>query len=116
MVSMQVTLIIAMPVMMYHIIFAGAFVLPKDTPFFMSWMFETDVMKHATDTMLTAVFGWNREKLPCNEMFCFFKRPKDLLKYIGITESIVRSFYFIAGIVFVFHTMTYFNMRKWLKN
>lgn len=101
--------------MIWHIIFSGAFVIQKDSPFLMRWMFEIDVMKHATDGMITAIFGWNREKLPCNDIYCHFQRPGDLLKHIGLDENVINNFLMVGAICIVFHTLTYFNMRKWLK-
>lgn len=105
-----------MPIMVWHVIFAGAFVIPKDTPIFMSWMFEVDFLKHAADAMLTSIFGWNREKLPCNEMYCHFQWPKDLLKYVGLSENVIRSVAFMTVIFAGFHIITYYNMRRWLKS
>lgn len=104
--------------MIWHIIFAGAFSRPHDSPYFIRWMYEIDFVKHSIDVIMVAIFGWDREKLPCDDIYCHFRRPSDLLIYLGVDEkvSIVKSFSSIAMVCTVSHILTYFNMRKWLKN
>lgn len=106
-----------MPIMIWHIIFAGAFSRQRDSPFFIQWMYDADFLKHANDAIMVAIFGMNRPKLPCSEMYCHFQKPGDILKFLGVSDStIVQSFIFVIMICVVSHILTYFNMRRWLKN
>jgi hypothetical protein len=98
--------------------FAGAFSRPHDSPYLIRWMYEVDFIKHAIDAILVAIFGWNREKLPCDAIYCHFRKPGDLLKFLGVSEetSIAMAFASMSIIWFVLHISTYFNMRRYLKN
>lgn len=104
--------------MIWHIIFAGAFSRPHDSPAFIRWMYEIDFLKHSNDVIMVAILGWDREKLPCNEIYCHFRKPSDLLNYLDVSEttSMVKALTLTLAICMVSHTLTYFNMRKWLKN
>lgn len=107
-----------MPIMIWHILFAGAFSRPNDSPFFIQWMYEIDFIKHNIDVVLVAIFGSDRAKLPCDKLYCHFRKPGDLLKFLNVSEetSYTKTFMSVMMICTVSHILTYFNMRKWLKN
>ena len=112
----QITLIIAIPIMIWHITFAGVLIHEKDAPWLLRWNFELDFLKHSMDGMVTSIFGWNREKLECNEIYCHFQKPADLLKVIETNQNTNKVFYVIAIICFVLHIVTYMNIKRKLKN
>jgi ATP-binding cassette, subfamily G (WHITE), member 1 len=108
-------LIIAIVIMVVHISFAGVLVLQKDAQWWMHWIFEIDFMKHSNDGMIHAIFGYNRTKLECEEMYCHFRNPETLLKMIDAPKDPIKIFSIFPAIFLFIHILTFYNMNKRLK-
>ncbi|KAL7026374.1 hypothetical protein ACKWTF_013895 [Chironomus riparius] len=113
--NVVITVVIAIPIMIWHVTFCGGFVFQKDASPLLQWNYEIDFLKHAADGVATAVFGWDREKLPCSKMYCHFQRPADLLKNLQISQNVYKIFISVSIILGALHLVTYFNMKYRLK-
>lgn len=99
-------------------IFSGTFIQMKKTHWMFHWIFSITFMKHALDAGTTAIFGWNREKMNCDESenYCHYARPKKFVDSIELHEdfsdSVQNLFYFL----FLFRLVAFGIMRYRLKN
>lgn len=66
------------------IIFSGFFVYMKDSPEMLHWLFHASYIKYGLEGMMMAVYGYDREKLACEDDYCHFKRPLFFLKELGM--------------------------------
>jgi hypothetical protein len=57
----QFTIVLAVPIMNWHIAFAGVLVLKKDAPKMLHWNFDIDFMKHVQDGMLVSSESFRKD-------------------------------------------------------
>ena len=106
-------------VMALHILLSGFIVLEKDTHWIFGYIFETIYVKHAFYGVSSAIMGFNRSELNCNDkIYCHFQKPQKFLKMIGITENVELSYTStVFAISFsLLHLITFFSLRNRLKN
>lgn len=95
--------------------FAGVLIMQKDALPAMQWIFEFIFLKYANDAITQALFGYDRERFECDEMYCHFRDPQVFLKMIEVPENTMRTYYNFPIIMFVVHIFTYYNMNKRLR-
>lgn len=109
----QLSLVLGGAVMAVHMIFSGFLVLKKDVQPWLNWIFDIIFLNHANNGMLLAVFGYDREKLDCEDIYCHYKDPKVFLQLIEAPTCIAfRSLFVIFCIV---HVLTYVNVMLKMK-
>ena len=113
--NFKLTLILAMIIMMIHVTFAGVLVLQKDAQPWTNLFFDLNFMKHSNDGVTQAIFGFSREKMVCEELYCHFIKPETFLKMIGAPENPFVVFYSFPIIFTLMHILTYINMNNRLK-
>lgn len=102
--------------MILHITFAGVLVLQRDAHPWMQWIFDLDFLKHANDGITQAIFGYNREALECDKIYCHFEKPVTFLKLIGSPDNPMQSIYAFPIIFFAVHVVTFYNVNQRLKS
>lgn len=82
------------------LIFSGFFVQMRDVHELMHWLFHISFLKYALEGSSLAIFGYERSKLDCNEIFCQYVRPNRFLQVIGMEDG---SYLFAtAALTFIF--------------
>ncbi|KAJ8896931.1 hypothetical protein PR048_002277 [Dryococelus australis] len=54
-------------------IFSGFLIRMKDAPIYFHWLFHTSFIKYGVECCVWAVYGFNRGRLKCNELYCQYK-------------------------------------------
>ncbi|XP_037037724.1 ATP-binding cassette sub-family G member 1-like [Bradysia coprophila] len=111
--DVTISLVIGAGLMAVHMIFCGVLVLRKDVQPWLKWIFDITFLSHGNDGMVLALFGYNREKLECERIYCHYAEPKDFLKLIDAPSHISFHSFFI--ILLIVHSFTYINMMMKLK-
>lgn len=63
--------------------------------------------------LILAVFGFQREDLDCDDIYCHFSDPRVLLKFLDIDKvSILHQFGLLAMIMIFFRVIMYISLRK----
>lgn len=63
--------------------------------------------------LVLAVFGFQREELDCDEIYCHFSDPRVLLKFLDVDKvSILHQFGLLAMIMIFFRVIIYISLRK----
>ncbi|XP_002067871.3 ATP-binding cassette sub-family G member 1 [Drosophila willistoni] len=63
--------------------------------------------------MVLAVFGFQREDLDCDDIYCHFSDPRVLLKFLDVEKvSILHQFGILAMLMFFFRILMYISLRK----
>lgn len=66
-------------------IFSGYFVLMKDAPSYMQWLFHASYLKYGLSGCMLAVYGYGRKPLEqCSDDYCHFKRPDKFLETMNL--------------------------------
>ncbi|XP_017111869.1 ATP-binding cassette sub-family G member 1 [Drosophila elegans] len=64
-------------------------------------------------SLILAVFGFHREELDCDEIYCHFSDPRVLLKFLDVEKvSILHQFGILAMLMLFFRVMMYISLRK----
>lgn len=50
------------------VMFSGLLLYPRDASPVFRWVYETSVLRHAVEAVVTSVFGYDREPLECNQV------------------------------------------------
>ncbi|KAH8264943.1 hypothetical protein KR038_008457 [Drosophila bunnanda] len=63
--------------------------------------------------LVLAVFGFQREELDCDDIYCHFSDPRVLLKFLDVENvSILHQFGILAMLMLFFRVMMYISLRK----
>ncbi|CAG4974073.1 unnamed protein product [Parnassius apollo] len=60
-------------------VFSGFFLRYSDAPFFFRWLFDLSFLKHGLVGMVIPIFGMDRPKLTCKELYCHYAHPTQFL-------------------------------------
>ncbi|XP_059046295.1 ATP-binding cassette subfamily G member 4-like [Achroia grisella] len=74
-------------------IFSGFFLRYSDAPFYFRWLFHISFLKHGLVGLIFAIYGMDREKLPCSDIYCHFTIPK---QFITEMELATESYTFVV--------------------
>ncbi|XP_050347011.1 ATP-binding cassette sub-family G member 1-like [Nymphalis io] len=98
-------------------IFSGFFLRYSDAPVFMQWLFQLSFLKHGLAGLVISIFGMDRPKLLCTDIYCHYAQPVQFLKdngMLGEKFSIVVAALF--AIAFVFIACSYGVLKLRLKS
>ncbi|XP_001353904.1 ATP-binding cassette sub-family G member 1 isoform X1 [Drosophila miranda] len=63
--------------------------------------------------MILAVFGFQREDLDCDDIYCHFSDPRVLLKFLDVEKvSLMHQFGILAMLMLFFRILMYISLRK----
>lgn len=99
-----------------QVLFGGFFITNEDISSSMQWMFDATYLKHSLDGIGSLVFGFNRTKLDCHEMYCHFESPKKFMEFIGLREDLSKTFTAIISTLVIIHIATFCTLRYRLRN
>lgn len=100
------------------LIFSGFFIHLSDAHPVMHWLFHISFLKYSLEGASQALFGYNRPKMECNQMYCHYIRPDYFLKTVDmdkgdfVTSTIALVIIFTLLRVTAFYIMLYRLKRK----
>lgn len=53
----------------------------------MHWLFHISYLKYALEGASNAVLGFDRPKMPCNEIYCHYRLPKKFMEDRDMYQS-----------------------------
>uniref|UniRef100_A0A1B0DPR1 ABC-2 type transporter transmembrane domain-containing protein n=2 Tax=Phlebotomus papatasi TaxID=29031 RepID=A0A1B0DPR1_PHLPP len=87
-----------------------------EIPLQMYALMKLSFLRIGVVSIVLITFGYNREQLDCNYIYCHFDDPKVLLRYLRIEEvSLWHELLFLFALMLVFRVLLYFSLRKRLK-
>ncbi|KAG5672394.1 hypothetical protein PVAND_002525 [Polypedilum vanderplanki] len=94
-------------------LFSGIMILSKDAPEIFSFFFNTNFLDSSLKGVLNSVLGFNRTKLPCDEIFCFLENPKKMLRDFGANIDITKAYYILIIYILISQILafTFINYR-----
>ncbi|KAJ6646154.1 ATP-binding cassette subfamily G member 4 [Pseudolycoriella hygida] len=69
------------------LIFSGFFIQLNDAHPTMQWLFHASFLKYALEGGTLAIFGYERERMECSQLFCQFVLPKKFIKTVDMHNS-----------------------------
>lgn len=98
-------------VILPFLIFSGLFLRLIDAPKGMQWVFHVSYLKYAVEGACHAIFGFNRPKLECDQIFCLYRTPAKFMKVIDMHRNdYVLDCAMLLLFCIVLQTIAYFVM------
>ncbi|XP_013187259.2 ATP-binding cassette sub-family G member 1 isoform X2 [Amyelois transitella] len=98
------------------VLFSGFFVNFNAIPNYLQWLTYLSYVRYGFEGAMLAVYGFDREKLHCSEVYCHFRKPENFLKEMTMDNA---NFWIDAGALcalFVFiRVISYLVLRFKLK-
>ena len=84
-----------------------------DVPMLMYALMKFSFIRGGVVSLVLTVFGFNRPKLDCNDIYCHFDDPKVLLRYLRIENvSLFTEVAVLIGLMMLFRVLFYLSLRK----
>lgn len=115
----QLAVIVGPFVLAPFVVFAGLFLRLSDAPVGLHWLFHGSFMKYAIEGSSHALFGYNRPKLECTDMYCHFRYPLSIMQQFDMDHgnylnAFVVLLVFCAVLRFVaFFIMALRLIKRW---
>lgn len=91
--------------------FSGFFLQEKDAPVYLRWFFDVSFLKYSLDGAMLALFGYDRQRLDCNEMYCHLSRPKYILKNLDMENANYQlAIFFMFGLLIMLRIIAFYIM------
>ncbi|XP_023170515.2 ATP-binding cassette sub-family G member 4 [Drosophila hydei] len=91
--------------------FSGFFLQEKDAPVYLRWFFDVSFLKYSLDGAMLALFGYDRQRLECNEMYCHLSRPKFILKNLDMEHANYQlAIFFMLGLLIMLRILAFYIM------
>lgn len=69
------------------ILFSGFFVNFDTIPGYLQWVTWVSYVRYAFEGAMISIYGMDRDKLECSEMYCHFRSPKKFLEEMSMDKS-----------------------------
>lgn len=91
--------------------FSGFFLMEKDAPVFLRWMFDISFLKYSLEGATMAIFGYDREPLACNELYCHLRHPQFILKSLDMANgNYTLALIFLFGVLVFLRILAFYIM------
>ncbi|CAK9797704.1 ATP-binding cassette subfamily G member 4 [Anthophora quadrimaculata] len=69
------------------LIFSGFFVQFRDAHPYLRWLFHLSFLKYGFEGVMIAIYGYDRPKLSCSDVYCHFAMPETLLNAVDMEQT-----------------------------
>lgn len=98
------------------LVFSGFFLRFADAHTSLHWLFHISYLKYALEGASNAIFGFNRPKLQCNQIYCHYQIPNKFMKMIDMHHSdLVTVITVLLVICFLLRITAFFIMSLRIK-
>lgn len=96
--------------------FSGLFLRLADAPGWLHWLFHISYLKYAAEGATHAIFGFNRPKLECNDIYCHYRFPLKFMKLVDMHHNdYITTFIVLLVICILLRIIAFFIMALRLK-
>lgn len=96
------------------VLFSGFFANLDDIPYYLSWLPYVSYVKYSFEGVMVSIYGLDRKKLDCNEIYCHFKKPTMFLKQMsmkGDIDTYIIDVVVLIGLFILLRIAAYFVLR-----
>lgn len=90
------------------LIFSGFFIHLTDAHPVMHWLFHISFLKYALEGASLALFGYDRPRMDCDQLFCQFVLPKKFMKEVDMHKSDIATVVTMLFAIFILFRCTAF--------
>ncbi|XP_019869603.1 ATP-binding cassette sub-family G member 4 [Aethina tumida] len=96
------------------VLFSGFFANLDDIPYYISWLPYMSYLKYGFEASMIAIYGLDRPKLKCEQMYCHFKYPTAFLKQMSMKDDMqtyIIDIVVLASLFLLLRIIAYFVLR-----
>ncbi|KAH8412893.1 hypothetical protein KR009_006528 [Drosophila setifemur] len=94
------------------ILFSGFFVNFDTIPGYLQWVTYVSYVRYGFEGAMVAIYGMDRAKLQCNQMYCHYRVPKKFLEEMSMDNALFWvDAVALIGIFFALRIIAYFVLR-----
>lgn len=96
------------------VLFSGFFANLNDLPKYLNWLSYVSYVRYGFEGSMIAIYGMDREKLTCNDIYCHYKYPKTFLSQMSMTGDLYTYMIDVLALFAYFvvvRTFSYFVLR-----
>lgn len=98
------------------LVFSGFFLRLADASSYLHWLFHISYLKYALEGASNAIFGFNRPKLQCNQIYCHYQIPNKFMKMIDMDHSdLVTVTMVLLGMCILLRIIAFYFMSLRIK-
>nr|XP_034180127.1 ATP-binding cassette sub-family G member 4-like isoform X2 [Osmia lignaria] len=94
------------------LIFSGFFVQFRDAHPWLRWIFHLSFLKYGFEGVMIAIYGYNRPKLSCSDVYCHFAIPETLLNAMDMKQADYWFSLIVLAGLYVILDLTTFTLLK----
>lgn len=80
------------------------------------WLFHISFLKYALEGTALAIFGFDRPKMECHELFCMYRIPKKFLKMVNMHNGdFLTAGIVLLTMILLLRILSFFMMNFRLK-
>ncbi|XP_070503549.1 ATP-binding cassette sub-family G member 1-like [Chironomus tepperi] len=113
--NVQFSLLFGTYFLMPFFVFSSFSVFSRDTHPILKNLFELNFYNMAVKGAVNSVLGFNRTKLPCDEIYCHFTDPKKFLRYYECETDLMYIFYLLLTYFVICQIAAFFLIGYRLK-
>lgn len=97
-------------------IFSGFFVHLTDAHPYLHWLFHISFLKYGFEGTMMTIYGYDRPKMHCSDVYCHFAMPKQLMVAVGMKQV---DYWFCMTVLIILYialdTVAYIILRVRLR-
>ncbi|XP_016956737.1 ATP-binding cassette sub-family G member 4 isoform X2 [Drosophila biarmipes] len=94
------------------ILFSGFFVNFDTIPGYLQWVTYVSYVRYGFEGAMVAIYGMDRPKMHCNQMYCHYRMPKKFLEEMSMDNALFWvDAVALIGIFFALRIIAYFVLR-----
>lgn len=96
------------------VLFSGFFANLNDIPKYLSWISYVSYVRYSFEGAMISIYGLDREKLLCEEIYCHYKYPKTFLKQLSLNGDMTSYLIDVGALIgffLVVRISTFFVLR-----
>lgn len=96
-----------------NFIFCGFFVHLTDASPYLHFLFYISYLRYAAEGCVDALFGYDRPKLKCNDIYCHFQIPGKFIKVVDMQRNDFWSAFVILLVILIAIRILAFLVIMW---
>lgn len=96
--------------------FSSAILFMKDTSPVFHFLYYANFLDNAIKGSLVAIFGFDRAKMDCDDIYCHFSYPRKVLSEFEVDVKIERVLAILLAYAIVTRVFTFYFIKFRLKN
>lgn len=115
MLNVKFTLILGSFFICPFVLFSNFFIQMKDTEEIFHILFNLSFIKYAFEGSIQSIFGFDRQKMFCNQAYCQFQWPHKFLEFLDVSENFNAVMTKLLIFIFIFRLIAFTIMHLRLK-